>query len=479
MKKAWLILSAALFINICAIAPAAAEMSMELKEFYGGDIALNMSFNSEFLYGSRGDGLRQGGAVSTLDNCQSVSSYNPAMLAFLGGGYGSLGLYPVSLLSSDVAGFFMGQSVGSLAGEGINAVLSDAADGLTITAGVDFSVNTDSVKATASQSTGFTNVEIVVPFAGNQSAIGFARESKNFLEITGMITGLEAMMTVSDSDTGIDIDVRAKMNALADISSSNVVTTWGVGRRVTEELGVGVVLEHYDSLFEANGRGAIDGTATYAGTTMQLNTSEDNSLEQYASGNLYGEAWGIRFGGSLHLANHSAELGLDCGVEPQIQYSGDTSVIYHTIPDSIDISDFTRTKRVELDGTEGTLKIKIPSFIRGTFAFKAGLTGVINYTHYFDGFSYTWEGQDETDELNISMLDDVRLGVSFSIFQLGLGVVYTHVSTVQDDVVDNIYWGVMPLLSAGVTIPIDRVKLEIDLFAFPLVVLKTAATYQF
>jgi hypothetical protein len=66
------------------------------------------------------------------------------------------------------------------------------------------------------------------------------------------------------------------------------------------------------------------------------------------------------------------------------------------------------------------------------------------------------------------------------VFQLGAGAIYSRVYQKTNGVQKNIAWLAIPMLSTGAVIPVgDYLKWEIDLFVFPMAVLKTAITYSF
>ena len=469
--------------------PLSAETSIVLQEFDGGSLSFNMGFNTDWMYGSRGDALRSGGAMSTLDVQPSFTSYNPAVLCFLPSATASLGLVPVSIISSDIFyGIIKSFAPDVITGNDFNGFLTGMVnDGLssglgsavTIAAGV--STDISGIDASFGQTTGLMGFEIMVPFARGQAAFAFARENKTSIDMSMMLTGLEALISVSDPDQPLmDIDMRAKVNAVMNFRVDNIVTSFGVGRKLTPDWGIGCVAEHYDSRFLLDGRAEADGTATYSGTTMEFNTNEGNSLEQRAMANIVGEAWGLRFGTSYHFMNNTLELGADFSVQPQINFKGSPEVLLHTIPDSIDLSDFTKTTVKNVDIMEGSLKLKLPSFLRLTFAARGGAGFTLNYTRYFDSYSLKFNNGFDDMEYHFQMMDGVNLGVNFGVFQIGAGAIYSRIYQKTNGVQENIAWLALPMLSTGAVIPIgDYLKWEIDLFVFPLSVLKTAITYTF
>jgi hypothetical protein len=456
---------------------------MEMKDFNGGNFSFNMAFDSDWIYGSRGDGLRQGGAVSTLDFNPSFTSYNPAVLAFLKNGQASLDLVPFPILSSDTAGLFMKGGFNGTLKDQVNSQLKSSLDGQSgLIVDPSVSTNINSIDASASEGTGFTGFEIMAPFAKGQAGVGFAREDKQSMNLTMMLTGLETELNLTDpSNSMINIDVRAKLNAIMNFQADNIVTSFGIGRKLTPDWGVGAVVDHYESRFLLNASANGDGTATYNGTTMEFNTSPDNSLAQSASANLTADAWGLRFGSAYHFNNNSLELGADFSVEPELQFTGPSSAITHMIPDSIDLSDFTKTTETIEPNANGTVLIKMPSYGRLTFAWNSGFVGMINVTHYFDDMYFIAYNSTGREELHLDMMQDIRIAFNFGAFQFGGGGIYTRIwekDTSGNS--KNVAWLVLPVLSTGTVIPFgDYLKWEIEILALPLPTFKTSITYSF
>jgi hypothetical protein len=168
-------------------------------------------------------------------------------------------------------------------------------------------------------------------------------------------------------------------------------------------------------------------------------------------------------------------------VAPELKYSGPASVISHSIPNSIDLSDFTKTTENIDPNANGTVLIKMPSYGRFTFAWKSGFVGMINVTQYFDDMYFIAYNSTGREELHLNMMQDVRLAFNFGGFQFGGGGIYTRVWEKDDKgVTKNLAWLLLPVFSTGTVIPFgDYLKWEIELIALPFPVFKTAITYAF
>ena len=473
MKTRKLFFYAFFFISLLIISPAVLSTpQVAVVNSSGGNISANMGFDSDWMYGSRGDGLRQGGAVSTLDYNPSFTSYNPAVLAFLNNGQASLDL-GLPILSSGLVGLFMNGGVDGTVKKAINTPLTDNSGnptmsmfGLTMNNG--FSPNFNSVIINASEGTGFTGYEIMVPFAKGQAGFGYAREDKQSLDLTLMLTGLQTELNVTDpSNPSLNIDVKAEINAILNLQADNIVTSFGIGRKLTPEWGVGAVLDHYDSRFLLNASGGATGTATYNATTTPLGGDPDHSLDQSATANLTSDAWGLRFGTSYHFNKDTLELGADFSVAPELKFSGPASAISHIIPQTIDLADFTKTIETSDPNVNGTVLIKMPSYGRLTFAWKSGFVGTINVTQYFDDMYFIAYNPTGRDELHLNMMQDVRIAFNFGGFQFGGGGIYTRVwEKDTTGVSKNLAWLFLPVFSTGTVIPFgDYLKWEVELLA--------------
>ncbi len=475
-----------------------ADTKFSINSFTGGDFKVYMGFNTDWLYGSRGDALRMGGAQSTLDFNQSFTSYNPACLSFQNAAVASIGYIPVPIFSSGIIEKFMPKSVASLIKDGFKTNVTDSMGDFNVAPGVEFTLSNAS--ANFEQQIGFTGFEIMVPFAKNQASIAFARENKLSLDLSVLQNGLRTLVGISDPLTTPPFDVNMSVTITADTAASlemkNIVTSVGIGRKFTPEWGVGAVLEHYESSISGLADARLEGSLTnhQNSTTVDFNSATYNSMTQYGSVNLSGDAWGLRFGTSYHFLKDTIELGADFSVAPEITFSGDVNATYHAllaqIPYNMDVSNIVTELRTAEQ--KGTLKMKLPSFFRLTFAFKAGMVMNLNYTRYIDDLSLKYSAlkndgfgnyivdPDKSGEYHVQMMDDVRLGLNFSYFQIGGGAIYARIWSKTKDGNKTISWTAIPTLSAGCVIPVgDNIKYEIEVLAVPMPIAKTAITYTF
>jgi hypothetical protein len=302
------------------------------------------------------------------------------------------------------------------------------------------------------------------------------------LDFNMLLNGTEVLLNLKDTTNNIiDVDARAKISAVANLSVRNVVTTVGFGRKLTPIWGIGFVLERYESNFYGDARAQMDASAQFAGNLFEFNTNPGNSLDQYIHGDLSAEAWGFRFGTSLHSPDDSVETAVDFSIQPELKYAGSVNGVYHTPPSSIDISDVTKTDEKTVNNADWPVTIKLPSFARVTLAWKPGAVIAFNYTHYFDPF-YVNVGQDRA---SLDMIDAFRLGFNFGVFQFGGGVILTNISSKSVDQITGVetrtlMWFPVPVFSTGFVIPWGKyVETEIELIAVPFPALKSAVTYNF
>ncbi len=462
---------------VFAACPLSAEQVMTLEEFDGGNLDFKAGFFTDTFYGSRGDGLRMGGAVSGLDFNPSFTSYNPAVLAFLKSRTAAFGGVPLGIFNSSWITFANDEIK-----EMINEQLSQAFDGITLAPGVTTEVS--SIDVYLEQIPMATNFELMLPFAQNQVGVAIAREEKNVLDINMMFTGLEFLVNITDdADASFDMTARAKADAVMDIDFRTIVTSYGLGRQLAPFWGIGAVLEHYQSRLYINARAEADAIATLMGNTLEYNTNDANSLSQRANADLTSDTWGLRVGTSIRMPGDVAEAAVDFAMAPTIAFKGDINVISRMIPaDSQQLIDefmagYLTTEEQVLEGTDAQLSIKVPSYMRVSFSYKPGAVFTLNYIHYFDGFNIKY-GNDY--EMHMQMFNAVRLGFNFQYFQMGAGLAYARVWIKDKNVEDTQYWGVIPTASFGFNIQINPGLLsEITMFAFPFPLLKAAVAYTF
>lgn len=464
-------------LMVIVVSPLSAEQAITLEEFDGGNLDFKVGFFTDTFYGSRGDGLRMGGAVSGLDFNPSFTSYNPAVLAFLKSRTAAFGGVPLGIFNSSWI-TFANDEIKKM----INEQLKNAFEGVTVTPGV--STDISSIDVYLEQIPMATNFELMMPFARNQVGVAIAREEKNVLDINMLFTGLEALVNITDStNTSFNMTARAKADAVLDIDFRTIVTSYGLGRQLAPFWGIGAVIEHYQSRMYINARAEADAIATLLGNTLEYNTNEANSLSQRANANLTSDIWGLRVGTAIRMPDDVAEAAIDFAMAPTIAFKGDINVISRMLlSDSQQLIDefmagYTTTEEQVLEGTDAQLSIKVPSYMRVALSYKPGPVFTFNYIHYFDGFNVKY-GADY--ELHMQMFDAFKLGFNFQYFQMGAGVTLARVWTKEKSVEKTSYWGVIPTASLGFNIQINPGLLtEIQLLAFPMPLLKAAVAYTF
>ncbi len=470
MKK---ILCLSIILSIFSTSLVFSDNSTLLQEFYGGYLNLKFSFYTDSFYGSRGDALRMAGAMSTLDFHPSFSSYNPSCLAYQDTPYASMSLIPAALPISTAYGNQINDAVSKAENSALKNNL--APGGIQQDSNLEYQ--------SAGQASGIMDFELVHPFAKSNISIAVSREEKFDFELNMLLSGVEALVAVNNQNPLYDMSMRAQVNALLNLDIRTIVTSVGLGRRVTPEWGVGAVVEHFESTVQGNGNAQIDAMGTICGVTQEFNTDSHNTLAQQAAANLYTEAWGLRLGTAYHFLNGLLELGGDVAIEPELKYNGSIDAQGHWLPKTINLADFTATQLNSID-TSGQLTMKLPSFIRFSFAWRPGMALDINYIHYFDGFSMTFRYPDY--QAYLRMLDSVRLGFNFEKFQLGFGVILAEEQAIMKDatqptgVKESHQWIPVPLLSTGIDIPMGRyINTEIELAGVPTPFLKSTITFNF
>lgn len=479
MKKISFVLFLILFINHFY-----AKTNFEIKEFNGGSFDFSLTFFTDSFFGSRGDALRNGGVVSTLDFAQSFTSYNPACLAFQKKSTVSMSFIPFGFFGTGLAEGLLGKNMTNEIKNIINDKLEDAFEDITKTAGVETKIN--SLKAYIGQAPSIMGWEGMIPLASGKTAIGIAREEKFTLEMKMLINGLETLVNVSDDENPLlDMSLRAKVNAIINMEIRNLVTSIGLGRQITDEWGIGAVLEKYDSKFILSGSALVDGVATLSGTTLEFNTNDNNNLDGKANADLKAEEWGLRLGTTYHYLKDTLETAIDFSIQPELKLKGEGEVIYHSLPDTIDTSDFTKTKESK-EQLKGDVFIKIPSFMRITFAWKPGMVLAINYIHYFDPFYIKVRDEKRETKIFLNMMDSFRIGFNFGgYFQLGGGITLANegmesIDFEKNRIEKNVIWYPVPIFSTGFAFPVgDYIKTEVLLLALPAPVFKTSLTFNF
>ncbi len=461
-----------------------AKTNFGIKEFNGGSVDFSLTFFTDSFFGSRGDALRNGGVVSTLDYQQSFTSYNPACLAFQKKSTVSMSFIPFGFFGTGLVEGLLGKNMNDEIKKMFDEKLEDAFKDMTKTAGVETKIS--SLKAYLGQAPSIMGWEGMFPLAAGKTAIGLAREEKFTLEMKTLINGIETLVNITDDENPLlDMALRAKVNAIINLEIRNVVTSIGLGRQIIDEWGIGTVLEKYDTKFYINGSALVDGVATLSGTTLEFNTNESNNLDGLINADYNAEEWGLRIGTSYHFLKDTLETAIDFSIQPELKLKGSGETLYHSLPDTIDTSDFTKTKETREKIPENFF-IKIPSFMRFTFAWKPGMVLTINYIHYFDPFYIKYIDSKKEVKMFLNMMDSFRIGFNFGgYFQLGGGITLANegIETVdfeKNETKKEIIWFPVPVLSTGFSFPIgDYIKTEILLLALPAPIFKTSLTFNF
>ena len=290
--------------------------NIQVQEFYGGAVDLKLNWDMDSFYGARGDAQKAGGTVSTFDPHPSFTSYNPAVLAY----------YNQPSVSTAM---FLPIPLGSFANGPLNqAVKNSFTSSIQNQFGNNTPVENPSVNVDVGQSASISDVEAVLPFALDQASIAFAREECSSFDFGLQLSGAEALVNFTDQSVpSLQMAVRAKINAMLSMNSDMIVTSLGIGRRLSPEWGIGVVVEKYDTTFYANGQAQVDAVGTLAGNTQEFNTDQSNSLSQSVLADLTGEAWGLRLGTAYHFLNDQLETAFDAAIEPTINFHGNISAV--------------------------------------------------------------------------------------------------------------------------------------------------------
>jgi len=487
MKKIYI-----LFFIICLISPIYSETKMTINEFSGGDLNFSVKFNTDTLYGSRGDGLKTGGTVSTLDFMPSFTSNNPSCLAFIKKPIFSMMISPIEI-NDDISEVFIGKTFDTEMLDSINDSIEDGIndnEDMNVAPGVETKIK--SIKADLAQANSILGFEGMLPLAQNQAGIAIAREERISTEIDLLLNGISTMVNLTDTDDpGFNMSLRANVDGAANFKIKNIVTSVGLGRQLNKFWGIGAALEYIDSRFILNGQGDIDAIGTIASTTLEYNTNENNSLKQEISGELYCQRWALRFGSAVHAPNDVAEFAVDFSIQPELAFAGNVDGVYRSLPkDSDDIiidflSGMPETETHSVENTNGDLRIKIPSYMRVILAWKPGPVLSLNYTRYFDAFDVKYETSDVYGHAFLDLRDAFRIGFNFEWFQFGGGVIlshegYTTIDKKKAEIESGNTWFVIPLFSIGGGIPFGSyVRAEYVLFAFPMPFLKMALTVTF
>jgi len=487
MKKIFI-----LFVLTCFVIPSYAEIKMTINEFSGGNLDFFIKFNTDALYGSRGDGLKTGGTVSTLDFLPSFTSNNPACLAYIKGPVFSMMINPIEI-SDSISEVFIGKTFGSEMEKSINDGIKDGIEDnedMDVAPGVETKM--ESIKASLSQANSILGFEGMLPLAQSQAGIAIAREERLSTEINLLLNGLGTLINVTDTDDpGFNMALRANIDGATNLKIKNVVTSIGIGRQLNKIWGIGAALEYIDSRFILNGQGEMNAIGTLASTTLEYNTNENNSLKQEIAGELYCQRWALRFGSTVHAPNDIAEFAVDFSIQPELKFAGNINGVYRSLPQkSSDIigdflSGMTETETHNIENTQGDLRIKIPSYMRIILAYKPGPVLSFNYTRYFDAFDIRYETDYVYGNGFLDLRDAFRIGFNFEWFQFGGGIIlshagYTTIDKRKVEIKTDDSWVLIPLFSLGGGIPLGSyIRTEYVLFAFPMPLLKMALTVMF
>ncbi len=482
MKKTLFILSLTLFFS-----GLNASVQLDPNEFSVKGIDMSVKFYSDSLFGARGDGLRMGGTVSTLDFTPSFTSYNPAVLAFLKSPSISFSGIPFEVIGSDFIGFVTNNNFNDQLKTAIDDSLSDA---------LEFPATVGTSKFYAAQANGVSGMEGMLPFAENGAAVAAAREERFGLNMKFFLDTLKINADISDDSFMIpgaymNMTVTANMTAGLDVKS--IVTSFGIGKKLNPQFGVGAVLEHVDTLLKVNAHASANAAGNFDGNNIEYNTDSLNTFDHSLTGEMRASAWALRVGASFHAPEDAAEIGLDFSIQPLFKFGGRIDGVSNNLPDDLNVISneytslgrtFTEREEWSTDGMD--VRMKLPSYMRVSLAWKPGPAVIaLNYTKHFDELGFYVDSADTHQETKVYMQDAARIGFNFNYFQIGGGIIYYHYTSVNEDknessVVSSGAYGVIPVASLGWIIPFgSNVKTEWEFLAFPLPILKASMTVLF
>jgi hypothetical protein len=219
-----------------------------------------------------------------------------------------------------------------------------------------------------------------------------------------------------------------------------MVTSIGIGRKISPQWGVGAVLEYTDTRLsvDINAAAQATGVELNSGKMFEYNTNTSNSFAQFLTGELEAAAWALRVGTSFHAPDDVAEIAVDFSIQPTFTFGGTMTGMSHTLPtNSADIlSDYNagRTTTVEnpWSSTGMDVKLKLPSYFRATLAWKPGPVIALNYTRYFDNLSLSIDNSDMKGYFYLATTDILRIGLNFEYFQIGGGMAVGRQGSIID-----------------------------------------------
>ncbi len=390
-----------------------------LQVFEGGSLTSTTELSLGFLYGagSRPDGL--GTAVSTMNAGVGSVCGNPAGLAFLGQSAMLLDvLPPLSASASDII------DMQSRA----NSALDDALESI---AHPDLVPVYPTVDARAGQRSGVISGAFAVRLG--PAVIGGAVEEPLSLGLSFADTGIEAFgETVKGEEGGgeVDVDVRATLEAAADLSTRVDRTTVAFGVEALPGVGFGASVSSYRAEASVSGVALGDGIINYGGTEYAFNDPSDpwmNSLDQSVDGDFAGTAIGWTAGASWRATDW---LTLDvCYTQvPPLTLDGSLTTVTHNLPamsdDGFDAGEIsasqpTLTER-EVTVSDSPIELRLPSYAAAAATFETGrILTTVEIRQYDSDLGFAYEDYEEGIHLGTGAGLQLTLGGVL----LGRGVV--------------------------------------------------------
>lgn len=466
-------LTCAILAGFCTGASADADTEA-LTIFEGGSLTSSVELSLGFLYGagSRPDGL--GTPVSTRCSGVAAVSGNPAGLAFLG----------QSALLLDVL-----PPLGASASDIIDVearVNSELDEALESVAHPDLVPVYPTIDARAGQRAGVISGAFATRIG--PAVVGGAIEEPLSLGLSFTDTGIQAFgETVKGEEGGdVDVDVRATLEAAADLSTRVDRTTVAVGFEALPGVGFGASLSAYRAEASVTGRALGDGIINYGGTEYAFNDPSDpwtNGLDHSVDGSFAGTALGWTAGASWR-ANSWLTLDVCYTRVPPISLEGTLTTVSHTLPamseDGFDAGEIsasqpTLTEREE-SVSDSPIELRLPSYAAAAATFETGrILTTVEIRHYDAELGFAYEDYEE----GIRLGTGAGLQLTLGGLRLGGGVIMAELvgESVEEGEETSL---LIPMANLGLGFGVGGgFRVDTLLLAMPMQVMRVSVGYEF
>lgn len=463
------------------------QNNTKVYEFQGGNINLDMTYYTGFIYGI---GSRNLNTNSSLENYGAESIYwNPAGLAFMEKAQLFVDYAPPLSVNPNAFLDFQDEINSSIDDE----FKSDLANNAIY--------NYPNLKTTFPSGARIQSIALAMPF--NNFTVGLSYYNPFEFKLDFIEAGFRAFFIDNEqSATEQQTAFRASGDVNAYFHLFAESYAFAMAYKFTDEFAAGLTVEYYDVFAKAKANLNFYGSIAIGyngnfGETILFNDpgrGYPNSLFSSMDGKFSGDSWGIKLGSSYRIMDFG-EVAFTANIPFTVHLDGSLDIVQNSPgfysngdidEDLIDPNQTTRTEQT-IYHSKG-MKIKLPGNVNlgYTHAF-GGFTLITNIGYHFNEFSYDYSNtESHSDDSTvversymggIKMKTDLRMGFDLGAVKIGGGAIFAEEVRDDDEAPSSF---VIPVFSFAFGLPItENLRFDANLLSLTMPISRLTLSYIF